>query len=186
MDIEGDRVTAVRYERKGQVRTVSGDEVALCAGTYHSPQILMLSGIGPPAELERLGVPVVHALNGIGEGHQDHAVVFLQFEGAKPHIEDWITTAIMLNLKSDPDLEYSNFEAIIRQPTQMEGLGQVNTISVHLIEQRSRGRIYLKSTDPAELPGIDPRLLEDPADIDAMVTVMRLIDELWVADSDTR
>ncbi len=178
LDIEGDRVTAVRYERKGQVQTVSGGEVVLSAGTYHSPQILMLSGIGPPAELERLGVPVVHALKGIGENHQDHAVVFLQFEGAKEHIEDWITPCTMMNLKSDPSLEYSDFQAIIRQPAELEGLGQVNTISVHLIEQRSRGRIHLKNTDPTALPGIDPRMLEDPADIEAMVTVMRFIDTL--------
>ncbi|MDP7385348.1 MAG: GMC family oxidoreductase N-terminal domain-containing protein, partial [Nitrospinota bacterium] len=75
LDIEGNRVTAVRYERNGQVQTVSGGEVVLSAGAYHSPQILMLSGIGASAELERLGVPVVHALNGIGENHQDHAVV---------------------------------------------------------------------------------------------------------------
>ena len=45
----------------------------------------MLSGIGPPAELERNGILLVHASEGVGENLQDHAVVYMSYEGAKEH-----------------------------------------------------------------------------------------------------
>ncbi len=45
---------------------------------YHSPKLLMLSGIGPPAEIERHGIRAVHALEGVGENLQDHSVVYLR------------------------------------------------------------------------------------------------------------
>ena len=178
LDVEGNRVTGVRYELDGRVRNVSGEEVVLSAGVFHSPQILMLSGIGPPSELERHGIRVVHAMEGVGENYQDHAVTFMQYEGAKEHVEDWMAAAIMLNFKSDPSREVSDFQALIRQPTAMEGLGQINTISVHLIEQRNRGRVFLNSAKPEELPGIDPQMLEDPDDLNAMLKALEIVDRL--------
>ena len=178
LDIEGDRVTGVSYEKDGETGTVSGDQICLCAGAYGSPQILMLSGMGPSAELERHGIQVMHGLEGVGGNHQDHAVVFLQYEGAKDHVEDWIAPGIMHNFKSDPALEVSDLQAIIRQPAAMEGLGQINTISVHLLEQRTRGRVFLQSTDPKVPPGIDPQMLEDPGDIRAIVKGMEIIDQI--------
>ncbi|MDP6482396.1 MAG: GMC family oxidoreductase N-terminal domain-containing protein [Nitrospinota bacterium] len=178
LDIEGNRVTAVRYERNGQVQTVSGGEVVLSAGAYHSPQILMLSGIGASAELERHGIRGVHALEGVGENFQDHSVVYLSYEGAKPHREDWTVPGVMLNLKSDPALAYSNFQVGIRAPVHLEGLGQINALAVHLLEQRTPGRVFLKNTDPREVPDIDPGMLEHPDDIDAVVSMMKFADGL--------
>ncbi len=75
---EENRVTAVRYEKDGGVERVSGDQIVLSAGVYHSPKLLMLSGIGPPAEIERRGIRAVHALEGVGENLQDHSVVYLR------------------------------------------------------------------------------------------------------------
>jgi len=51
-------------------------------------------------------------------------------------------------------------------------------VSAHLLEQRSRGRLFLKSTDPHDYPGIDSRMLEEPEDVRAMVSAMEFIDEL--------
>jgi choline dehydrogenase len=79
--IEGGRAIAVDYESGGQVRRArAGREIVLCGGTFNSPQLLLLSGIGPAAELESAGVPVVHELPGVGKNLQDHQSVGIVFE----------------------------------------------------------------------------------------------------------
>ena len=62
------------YERRGQrARADASKAVILCAGTFGSPQLLMLSGVGPAAHLRKVGIEIVHNLPGVGENLQDHA-----------------------------------------------------------------------------------------------------------------
>ena len=71
--LEGNRVTGVRYRQFGQDHVAHCDgEVVLSAGALQSPQLLQLSGIGSPELLERVGIPVRHALPGVGDNLQDH------------------------------------------------------------------------------------------------------------------
>ncbi|MFY7917085.1 MAG: GMC family oxidoreductase [Rubrivivax sp.] len=71
--LEGERVVGVRYRQHGQDHVAHCDgEVVLSAGALQSPQLLQLSGIGSPELLERVGIPVRHALPGVGENLQDH------------------------------------------------------------------------------------------------------------------
>lgn len=71
--IENGRAVGVEYKHKGQSHTVKANkEVLLSAGAFQSPQILMLSGIGPRQELEKHGIPVVKDLPGVGENLHDH------------------------------------------------------------------------------------------------------------------
>ncbi len=174
----GSKIEAVRYEREGQNLTALGDQIALCAGVYHSPQILMLSGIGPKAELEKRGIKVIRDMPGVGENYQDHAVVYMTFEGPKHFQEDWVIPRFRLVIKSDPGMECGNFHIVIRPPTEVKGIKRMMPISAHLLEQRMRGRLSLKSADPRELPVIDSRMLEDPEDVKAMVSAMEFIAEL--------
>lgn len=178
LEISGNRVEGVRYEKEGRVETAKGGKVILAAGVYHTPQLLMLSGIGPAAELKRLGIKVVHALEGVGENYQDHAVVYMTFEGPSHFSEDWVVPRFRLVTKSDPQVGCGNFHIVMRPPTQVAGIKRMMPVSAHLLEQRSRGRVYLKSADPRELPVVDSRMLEDPADIRAMTTTMEFIYEL--------
>jgi choline dehydrogenase len=70
---DGKRATGVEYLRDGKIeRTHADREVILCAGTYASPQLLMLSGIGPADQLRALGIDVVQDLKGVGENLQEH------------------------------------------------------------------------------------------------------------------
>ncbi|KLN58264.1 GMC family oxidoreductase [Variovorax paradoxus] len=93
---DGRRAVGVSYRQGGQ----GGDmktarcraEVLLSAGSIQSPQLLQLSGIGPRALLERMGIPVVHELPGVGENLQDHLQIRLGYECSKP-----ITTNDQLN-----------------------------------------------------------------------------------------
>jgi choline dehydrogenase-like flavoprotein len=73
IELDGVRATGVRYEVAGQPHMAkAGREVLLSAGAYGSPQILMLSGIGDPAELQPHGIAVRHALSGVGKNLQEH------------------------------------------------------------------------------------------------------------------
>ncbi len=73
MLFEGKRASGVEYERRGKVvRTAATRAVILSAGAFGSPQILMLSGVGPQAHLRDKGIGVVHDLPGVGENFHDH------------------------------------------------------------------------------------------------------------------
>jgi choline dehydrogenase len=182
LNVQGRRVRGVVYEQDGRAHTATADKVVLSAGVYHSPQLLMLSGIGPPRELERVGIPVVHALEGVGENYQDHAVVYLTFEGPT-HFEAEVVPRFRLIVKSDPSRACPNIHVINRAPTEVPGLRRMLPMSVHLVEQRNRGRVSLASADPHVLPVVDARLLEDPADVETMTAAMRFAYDLVHDDS---
>lgn len=77
---EGKRAIGVRYEQTGEIREAfAGQSVILCAGTYGTPQILELSGVGDAGRVQDLGIEVVHELRGVGEGMQDHQVFRLRW-----------------------------------------------------------------------------------------------------------
>ncbi|MER2267746.1 GMC family oxidoreductase [Methylobacterium oxalidis] len=83
--LDGRRAVGVRYRQGGSMREARADrEVILAAGALQSPQLLLLSGIGPAAELGRHGIGVVHDLPGVGENLQDHLQIRLMYRVAKP------------------------------------------------------------------------------------------------------
>jgi choline dehydrogenase-like flavoprotein len=86
---EGRRALGVEYEQNGVVlRARAEREVILAAGTFNSPQILLLSGIGPARELESLGVHVMHDLPGVGKNLQDHQSVGVIYAASGPFTFD--------------------------------------------------------------------------------------------------
>ncbi|WP_309647596.1 choline dehydrogenase [Nocardioides sp.] len=95
LTLDGARVTGVDYVRgigrRGARRRVRAGEVILCGGAINSPQLLLLSGIGPKADLERLGIPVVADLPGVGANLQDHLEVYIQYASKQPvSIGPWL------------------------------------------------------------------------------------------------
>lgn len=181
--LSGKKAEGVRYEKNGQFHTVMGGQILLTAGVYHSPQILMLSGIGPAAELKKHKIPLVHELRGVGENYQDHPVVFMTFEGPKESKEDWVVPRFRLIVKKNPIYDCANFHIVMRPPTEVSGIQRMMPVSAHLLEQRNRGRVFLKSAGPREFVGIDSGMLEDPGDLKAMVEAMQFIDGLVHKDS---
>ncbi len=178
LHLAGKRAEGVRYERNGQTHTALGGQILLTAGVYGSPQILMLSGIGPEAELKKHGIPVLHELKGIGENYQDHPVVYMTFEGPKESKEDWVVPRFRLIIRKNPIGPAANFHIVMRPPTEVSGIKRMMPLSAHLLEQRNRGRVFLQSGDAREPVGIDSCMLEHPEDLKAMVEAMQFIDEL--------
>src|SRR6185295_12862030 len=85
LSIENGRCNGVEYESGGERRTVYAErEVILCAGTFNSPQLLQLSGVGAPADLEPHGITVRHALPGVGANLQDHQSTAMVFGASGP------------------------------------------------------------------------------------------------------
>ncbi len=83
--MDGKRVTGVEVDHKGKRQTIFATrEVVLSAGAYHSPQMLMLSGIGDPAQLSKHGISCQHELSGVGKNLQDHIGSFVQHRCKKP------------------------------------------------------------------------------------------------------
>lgn len=91
--LEGKRAVGVEYRHGNELKQIkASQEVLLCAGALQSPQILMLSGIGPTAELQKHGIAVVHDLPGVGENLHDHIDV-VQVVHA-PHLKDLFGVSI--------------------------------------------------------------------------------------------
>ena len=83
--VEQGRAVAIEYVQDGHVRRAHAErEIVLAGGVYNSPQLLMLSGIGPADDLTRHGTKVVHDLPGVGRNLQDHAGVGVDFTCTKP------------------------------------------------------------------------------------------------------
>jgi 4-pyridoxate dehydrogenase len=83
--LEGGRAVGVEYSRRGVVRTVrAAREVILSGGVINTPQLLMLSGVGDPQELQKHGISVKAALPGVGQNLQDHVSVILMYHRREP------------------------------------------------------------------------------------------------------
>jgi choline dehydrogenase len=83
--IENNRIVGLEYAKAGALyRVRSGREVVLSGGTYNSPHLLMLSGIGPADELREAGVAPVHDLPGVGRNLQEHAIAGLAWDASGP------------------------------------------------------------------------------------------------------
>ena len=100
--LDGRRAVGVEYLHKGKVERIHADrEVVVSGGTYNSPQLLMLSGIGPAEQLRSVGIDVVHDLKGVGENLQEHPNLLNIYRadgklGLTPHLRwDRATLAVM-------------------------------------------------------------------------------------------
>jgi choline dehydrogenase len=187
--IEAGRATGVDYLQRGsrfQVRAAR--EVILCAGAVGSPQLLLLSGIGPAGQLESLGIPVTSELPGVGENLQDHLAVGLSYACTQPvslagaatrlNILNYLTRKrgpLVSNLleagafaKSRPERAACDLEILFAPLGSLErGLTPPAehgfTLFAALLTPKSRGRITLASADPLAPPRIDPAYLSGPA-----------------------
>ena len=173
------RCTGVEYTHGGIVQRAGADaEVVLCAGAVGSPQLLMLSGVGPAETLRSHDVEPLVDLPGVGANLSDHplGLVVCAAPGPLPGTASG-TADVVAAVRTDPALMAPNlhifFGGIPLAPTSM--LGQSGfTIGFALLAPRSRGAVTLASSDPGTAPLIDPGLLSDYRDVADMLAGLRL------------
>src|SRR5215218_8273729 len=202
--IAGGRATGVAYrDRLGRKRVAeAGREVILAAGAFGSPQLLMLSGIGPAEQLRAHGITVEADAPDVGENLQDHPfiTVVCEVEGDSlgdaehpRHLAEWLlrrsgplTSSVaeaFAFVRSRPglpapDLQYHFAPAYFVDHGAEEFDNHAMTLGPVLLTGRSRGRVWLRSADPRDKPRIVTNSLAEPDDVAAMVEGMRIAREL--------
>jgi choline dehydrogenase-like flavoprotein len=183
--LSGDRCTGVEYSTGASLATAHGGEVLLAAGAVGTPQLLMLSGIGPREHLSEIGIPVVADVPGVGANVHDHpmtTLVYRSSQAVRPSTSSGGEVKGTLRSNRDvpwPDLQLFFTTVPLRTPT-LSGpeLGAGYAIVVCLMAPFSRGHIRLADATPGAGPVIDPRYHSDSRDLDALVAGLRTAREL--------
>lgn len=205
---EGKRAVGVRYRKGGRngapVEVRARREVILSGGTFNSPQLLQMSGVGEPSHLQSLGIDVRHALPGVGENLRDHYAprVTVRVKNAATinersrglnlaaEIAKWFLggksilalspTQVYCFWKSAPHLETSDIQLTFTPASYHEGMqGQLEpepgmTSAPWQQRPESKGYVRIRSADPFEQPAIQPNYLTEEIDRRVLVAAMRL------------
>ncbi len=207
--LAGRRAVGVHYRTNGRDKIVRvRREVIISSGTFGSPHLLMLSGIGPRPALERHGIEVVQALPGVGQNLQDHlnytalwrspdtTLPGLGVRGVAHVVASaarwlWDGSGLISSpfaeagafLRSTPDVETPDIQlqfviAIDDDHGRKMHRGYGFSCHVCLARPHSRGDVGLTTADPMAAPRINPRYLSDPRDIDVMVRGVKRVREI--------
>jgi choline dehydrogenase len=181
---EGRRATGVEYRsRAGGMRTALAGEVILAGGSINTPQLLQLSGVGNPADLEPHGIPVVADLPGVGQNLQDHLEVYIQYRSRLPvsmqpalqkRRRPWIGLQWLVArrgpgatnhfegggfVRSNDDVAYPNLQfhflpLAIRYDGTAPSAGHGYQVHVGPMYSDARGSVTISSADPTVHPAI--------------------------------
>ena len=208
VEVDNGRATGVRYRRRGREQVATAErEVILSAGALASPQLLMLSGIGPAEQLRQLGISVVADLPGVGENLQDHPYQtsvwdvpgggsLADAESPKAMLEYLLRRSGPLSSSvaeafafvrsrpglAQPDLQFHFAPAYFVDNGFQEYDGHAITMGPALVAPRSRGWVRLRSADPSDKPRILTNSLAEPEDVAALVAGARLAREIAAAE----
>src|SRR6266700_2042307 len=200
ISFEGNRAAIVSFQQgNGSVQERAEREVILCAGAIGSPQLLMLSGIGPAAHLRELDIPVVCNLPGVGGNLQDHPASAVVFECTKPvslasaeNLPNLLRYMCFKNgpLTSNvaesggfvktsadgplPDLQFHFGAGYFVEHGFQKHDGHAFTFGPTLLHPYSRGEIHLRSSNPLDAPSIRANYFADSRDLDVMLEGLKL------------
>ncbi len=186
--IENGRVVGLITEAGGELFEVRANEVILSAGAVVSPQLLMLSGVGPADHLNSHGLEVVADVPGVGQNLQDHPLVFLLWDTV-PDYEyrlDVRRLQISLRYTATGSNERNDMIAYMNSAcsaARAERGGDRNSpigVGIHLVlnSADSRGEIRLASTDIADQPIIDFNYMSAPRDLKRVRDGLRKLSEI--------
>ena len=176
--------------KSGQKMTLRANkEIIVCAGAVDTPRLLLHSGIGPRAQLESVGIPVVKDIPGVGENLLDHPETIIMWELNKPVPENQTTmdsdAGVFLRREGfnaagtdgdAADIMMHCYQIPFTLNTARLGYPEVREryafcMTPNIPRPRSRGRLYLTSPDPAVKPALDFRYFTDPEGYDAATFV---------------
>jgi choline dehydrogenase len=203
--LEGTRATGVTFRQGGISRTVKARrEVIVCGGALNSPQLLLLSGIGPGAHLASHGIAVQHDLPGVGQNMQDHYqarvvlkcrfpitvndIMMSKARMVKTGLEYLLARKGPLTIAAaqaglfartrpelaTPDVQFAT--VIFSADRPAEGLHKFSgfSVSAYQLRPESRGVLKLKSPDPAVSPAMHPNYLATETDRRTIVDGLKL------------
>jgi len=195
--LENDRATGV--ELIDGRKLTANCEVILSAGALVSPKILMLSGIGDPAEITPHDIKMTHTLLGVGKNLQDHAAVWATMKTVSrtpwgfswpklPYFameaikyiftqKGWFSAQLIESggfVKSDPALDRPDIQFVFMPgrrvpPPKIIDYGHGYSAVAVLLRPKSRGTVTLKSADPEDPPSIDPQFYSQEPDLDKLL-----------------
>ena len=180
---DGKRATGLEVESGGEKFVVEANEIVLSSGAIGSPQLLMLSGVGPAAQLKELGIPVVLDKPGVGQNMRDHPSVWVDWKVREGYPLDGLAPRVQVCLRytsGGSDLRndimvFMNSFATERPNTggdRMDGLGvRMNGI---LDLEVGSGELRLTSADPNVQPFLDYNYLQEEFDRRRMREMVRL------------
>ena len=205
LELDGKRCTGVTYRKDGQEFTVAaGVEVILAAGAIQSPQLLELSGIGQAELLKAHGIPVRHALRGVGENYIDHFCTRLnwrvkdvvtlnemsrgwrlglavsQYYARRTGILTLGTGLVHAFVKTRPEMATADAQFFFVHASYANAAERIldklpgMTIGVTQLRPHSIGTIHIKSPDAFAGPSIRPNFLSNPVDEECMVRSMQI------------
>ena len=196
--IENSSAIGVEIKNKNKLEKIFAEkEVLLSAGAINSPQILMLSGVGPEEELKNHGIKVISSLNGVGENLQDHLETYVQYECTKPvtlyssfnpinmaliglqwflfkkgiaaHSNLEIGGFIRTNEMVDyPNMQYHFFPSLVIDHGRQNPSCHAFQAHVGPMRPTSRGFVKLKSSNPIDSPRIQFNYMQTEHDLNEM------------------
>jgi choline dehydrogenase-like flavoprotein len=205
---DGARAAGVDVAGPGGTARIAAREVIVSAGAFGSPQLLLLSGIGPREELARHGIAVRHELAGVGANLADHVDLALVYRSsdrrlmgvtlgtalrAVPGYFEWrnrgtglLTTnyaeaGVFLRTQAGlarPDVQLHFVTGLVDDHARRLHHGYGVTCHVAVLRPRSRGSVRLRSVNPLDPPRIDPNFLGDPADVATLLAGVKRAREI--------
>ena len=213
LTFDGRRATGVAYMMRGVMRQAhAAREVILCGGVVQSPQLLMLSGLGPREELARHGIACRAHLPGVGENLQDHIDLIVSYNdksrqalhfgpSALPmHVRAWLSywrkrrgplvSALEAGLfaaltpgATRPDTQFHFVSGLILDHGRQLAYKPGTSLHVCVLRPESRGHIRLKSADPLAAPAIQPNYLAARADLELLKRCVRESRRLYAQEA---
>ena len=213
VEITNGTATGVRAIIKGESQViVANKEVIIAASAINSPKLLMLSGIGDPAHLQEHGISVVAERKGVGQNLQDHLELYIQMAASQPVSLfkywnlfgkawvglQWVLTrsgpgasnqfesAAFIRSRAGveyPDIQYHFLPIAVRYDGQAAAEGHGFQAHVGPMRSPSRGRVTLRSSDPAEAPRILFNYMSQEKDWADFRNCIRLTREIFAQDT---
>ena len=185
----------------------------VAAGAFGSPQLLLLSGIGPEDELQSHGIPIAHPLPGVGQNLQDHLDHTLIWRSPRPDVVGFNPAGLMRLIRGwrpfrdhgtgilttpgaeggaflmsrpglqVPDLQVHFVIAIVDDHMRRIHLSDGWSAHLCVLRPESRGHVGLRDANPASPPRIDPNFLSDPRDLETLKAGVRFLDRAMQAEA---
>ena len=169
------RATGLEVESGREIFQIAGEEIILSAGAIASPQLLLLSGVGPPDHLDSMGIPVLHSLPGVGQNMKNHPSASLRYRPQNGYSLETDSPRNQVALRCS-FADSSPRNDIQVQPTTSGPLGRESEeirIGCRLELPLSAGSLSLTSSDPNVQPKLDYQFLTHPWDLERLREAVR-------------